>query len=224
MQFEEHALKLNASDFASRSEDKAKPQKRDSAGSSTRTIPIGERFWTDVEPGEYSISDYAVSMKLIHLLRHARIQREDDGAFEFWRTRDGLQKYFLHCHHWSGDKWKKSMAGGGGNKKIYQYCIGSSGVILYLRALQGHSGRSLIDPTLQDNVVTPSNFFQYIYHVGCAKFEQQTDSVLSACGSHGQTIRILIRSTSMHRVMHNTCIKHGRNNRTRYIGSTSVLL
>ena len=168
MQFEEYVLKLNASDFASRSEDKTKPQKRDSAGSSTRTIPIGERFGTDVEPGEYSISDYAVSMKLIHLLRHARIQREDDGAFEFWRTRDGLQKYFLHFHHWSDDKWKKSMAEGGGNKKIYQYCTASSGVILYLRALQGHSGRSLIDPTLQDNVVTPSNFFQYIYHVGCA--------------------------------------------------------
>ena len=39
---------------------------------------------------------------------------------------------------------------------------------LYLRALQGHSGRSLIDPTLQDIVVIPSNFFQCIYHVGCA--------------------------------------------------------
>ena len=39
---------------------------------------------------------------------------------------------------------------------------------MYLRALQGHSGRSLIDPTLQDNVVIPSNIFQYTYHVGCA--------------------------------------------------------
>ena len=105
---------------------------------------------------------------LNHLLRHARIQREDDGAIEFWRIKDDLQKYFLHCHHWSDDKWKKSMAGGGGNKKRYQYCIDSSGVILYLRALQGHSGLSLIVPTLQDNVVIPSNFFQYISHVGCA--------------------------------------------------------
>ena len=52
------------------------------------------------------------------------------------------------------------MAGGGGNKKRYQYCTDSSGTIVYLRALQGHSGRSLIDPTLQDNVVIPSNFFQ----------------------------------------------------------------
>ena len=39
---------------------------------------------------------------------------------------------------------------------------------MYLRALQGHSGRNLTDPTLQDNVVILSNFFQYTYHVGCA--------------------------------------------------------
>ena len=43
------------------------------------------------------------------------------------------------------------MAGGGGNKKIYQYFSDSSGAILYLRALQGHSGRNLIDPSIQDN-------------------------------------------------------------------------
>ena len=135
---------------------------------STRTILIGRRTWTDVEPGNYSLSDFAVSKKLIHLLRHARIQREDDGAIEYWRIKDDLQKYFLHCHHWSDDKWKKTMAGGGGNKKRYQYCTDSSGTILYLRALQGHSGRNLIDPTLQDNVLVPYNFFQYIYHVGCA--------------------------------------------------------
>ena len=109
-----------------------------------------------------------LAKKLIHLLRHARIQREDDGAVEFWRIKDNLQKHFQHCHHWSDDKWKKSMAGGGGNKKRYQYCIDLSGTILYLRALQGHSGRNLIDPTLQDNVVLESGIFHYIYHIGCA--------------------------------------------------------
>ena len=46
MQFEEYALKLNASDVASRSKAKAKPLKRDSASSSTRIFPIGERTWT----------------------------------------------------------------------------------------------------------------------------------------------------------------------------------
>ena len=39
---------------------------------------------------------------------------------------------------------------------------------MHLRALQGHSGRNLIDPSLQDNVIIQSIFFQYTYHVGCA--------------------------------------------------------
>ena len=83
VQFEEYALRLNASDCACRSKAKAKPQRRKLAGSSTRTIPIGERIWTDVEPGEYSISDYEVSKKLIRLLRHENLPREDDGTIEF---------------------------------------------------------------------------------------------------------------------------------------------
>ena len=70
MQFEEYALRLNASDFAIRSKTKAKPQRREPAGPAKRTIPIGERIWTDVERGEYSISHYEVSKELIHLLRH----------------------------------------------------------------------------------------------------------------------------------------------------------
>ena len=41
VQFEEHALRLNAGDFASRSKANAKPQRRELAGYSTRTIPIG---------------------------------------------------------------------------------------------------------------------------------------------------------------------------------------
>ena len=61
MQFEDYALKLNASDFASRSKVKAKPQRRSIASSSTRTIPIGERTWTDIEPQEFSLSEYSVS-------------------------------------------------------------------------------------------------------------------------------------------------------------------
>ena len=61
------------------------------------------------------------------------------------------------------------MAGGGGNNKRFQCCTGPSGQeILYLRALQGHSGRNPIDPTLQDNVLIPNNSFEYIYHIGCA--------------------------------------------------------
>ena len=120
VQLEEYALKLDAKDFACRSKAKAKPQRREPASSSPRTIPTGKRLWTDVEPGEYSPSGCAVSKKLIHLLRHAKLPSEDDGAVEFWRIEDNLQRHFPCCPHWSDDKWKKSMAGGGGNKKRIQ--------------------------------------------------------------------------------------------------------
>ena len=60
------------------------------------------------------------------------------------------------------------MTGEGGHKKRFQHCADSSGTILYLRALQGHSGRNLIDPSLQDNFVIPDDFFKYICHVACA--------------------------------------------------------
>ena len=70
MQFEDHALRLNANDFASRSKAKAKPQRRESASSSTKTVPIVERTWTDIETGKQSLSDYPMSKKLINL-RHA---------------------------------------------------------------------------------------------------------------------------------------------------------
>ena len=168
MQFEEYALKLNACYFASRSKAKAKPQRRDSASSSTRTLLIGERTWIYVEPGKYSLSDHSVSKKLIHLLRHGSLPRDNDGAIEFWRIKNNLRNHFVFCHHWSDQKWKSSMADGGGNKKIFQYCTDASGEILYFRALQGHSGRNLIDLSLQNNVVIPDGFFKYIYLVGCA--------------------------------------------------------
>ena len=105
----------------------------------------------------------------MYLLRHGQhVHREDDGAVQFWRIKEILQKYLPHCPHWSESKLKKSMARGGGNKKRYQYCTDSSGTFVFLRALQAHSGRNLVDPSLQDNVIIQTNFCQYIYHVGCA--------------------------------------------------------
>ena len=169
MQFEDYALRLNVSDFASRSKAKAKPQRRISASSSTKTFPIGKRIWTEIkEPQDYSPTEYSVSKKLTNLLRHGSLPREDDGAIECWRIKDYLQNHFVYSQHWFDEKWKSTMARGGGSKKRVQHCTDCSGEILYLRALQGHSRRNLIDPSLQDNVFIPDGFFKYIYHVGCA--------------------------------------------------------
>ena len=169
VQLEEYALKLDAKDFACRSKAKAKPQRRELAGSSPRIVPIGRPTWTDIEPGKYSFSDYEVSKKVMYLLRHSQhVHREEDGAVHFWRIKENLQNQFLYSPHESDSKWKAWLSGGGGKKRRFQYCTESSGTIVYFRPLQRHSGRNLIDPSLQDNVVIQSEFFQKIYHIGCA--------------------------------------------------------
>ena len=45
---------------------------------------------------------------------------------------------------------------------MYQYCSDNQGTIIYLRALQGHSGSNYAT----DNVLIGTGIFPYIYHVG----------------------------------------------------------
>ena len=91
VQLEEYALKLDAKDFACRSKAKAKPQRRELAGSSPSKVPIGRRTWTDIEPVKYSFSDFEVLKKVTYLLRHSQhVHREEDGAVHFWRIKESV--------------------------------------------------------------------------------------------------------------------------------------
>ena len=167
---EEQALQLDVKDFARRSKAKAKPQRREPAGYSPRIFPMNARNWIDIEPGKHSLSAYEISKKVIHLLRHSQqVHREEDGAVHFWRIKEHLQSQFAQIPYWSENRWKACLAaGGGGAKRRYQYCTDVSGIIVYLRAFQGHSGSNLIDPLLQDNVKIQSGFFHHVHHIGCA--------------------------------------------------------
>ena len=139
----------------------------------------------------------SVKKRMTTLLRHGP-SREEDGAIEFWRLKDDLRNEFENSQ--SDEMWKSKMAGGGGIKKRFQYCTDSSGhEILYLRALQGHSGRNPLDPSPQDNVLITNDFFEVIHHIGCAVSShsimnsglipggQKTDGILHVCGSNEQT-------------------------------------
>ena len=153
--------------FASRSKAKSKPRRPSTACSSSRTIHILERKWIDIEPGAQFVQAYQVAKRINTLLRHGELPREEHGAIEFWRLKHDLRNKFEYSQYWSDDVWKSKMTGDGGNKKRFQYCIDPSGQeILYFRALQGHSGRKIIHLTLQDNVLIPINFIEYIYHIG----------------------------------------------------------
>ena len=147
-QLEDQALQLDAQDFVSQAKAKAKPQRREPADSSSRIVPMDTRNWIDFEPGKYSLSEYEVSKKVIHLLRHSqKVHREEDGAVHFWRIKENLPNPFPKIPHWSDDRWKACLAAGGGAKRRFQYCNDDSGIIIYSQALQGHSGRNLTDPS-----------------------------------------------------------------------------
>ena len=55
-------------------------------------------------------------------------------------------------------------------RKGFKCCLNpnSSTHILYFRAIQGHCGGIAVDPELQDNVLLPKGFAEYIHHVGNA--------------------------------------------------------
>ena len=61
---EAFALKTDVFAFASRSKAEAKPRRPTSACSSTRTVSIRERIWTDIEPGAQCNQAYPVAKRL----------------------------------------------------------------------------------------------------------------------------------------------------------------
>ena len=107
-------------------------------------FPVHLRKWIDVKPGEQDNRSYPIAKKMITILRHEPLHREEDGAIEFRR---------LKSKHWSSRLWKSHMEKGGGCKKRFQYCT-------------DHQGEEILSPSLQDNVLIPNGFFEYIYHVG----------------------------------------------------------
>ena len=71
---------------------------------------------------------------------------------------------------WSLRTWLNKLQKGGPEKRFQYYLEPhSADIILYLRAIQGHSGGKHIDPTLQDNVLLPSDFAEHICHVGSSR-------------------------------------------------------
>ena len=163
---EEESVPTSSSVVAAKSKAKAKPQPRESNGMTT--VPLCERKWIDIEPSKQDLESYNLSKKVVNLLRHnQKLHREEDGAIQFYKIKFHLRDYHSQIQNWSDDRWKACLAAGGGSKRRYQCCsLKILGSIIYLRALQGHSGSNLIDTALQDNVLIGPGIFPYIDHVG----------------------------------------------------------
>ena len=162
---EEEAVPASSEVIAARSKAKAKPQPRESSG--TTAIPFSERIWIDIVPSKQDLDSHNLSKKVINLLRHnQKLHREQDGAVQFYKIKFHLRDYSFPVQNWSDNRWLACLAAGGGPKRRYQYCSDSLGSVIYLRALQGHSGDNIIGLAMQDHVLIAPGVFPYIYHVG----------------------------------------------------------
>ena len=193
---EEEAEPASSEVIAARSKAKAKPQPRESSG--TTTIPFNERIWIDIVPSKQDFDSHNLSKRVINLLRHnQKVNREQDGAVQFYKIKFLIRDYSLSTQNWSDNRWLACLAAGGGPKRRYQYCFDSVGSIIYLRALQGHSGDSIIDLAMQDHVLIFTwnislylpcrKQFQYLFNsqqridTWRSRIKQKTICVLLAC-------------------------------------------
>ena len=163
--YEETAESTSSEVIAARSKAKAKPQPRESSG--TTTLSLSERVWIDIVPSRQDNESHKVSKRVINILRHNQsVDREPDGAVQFYKIKFLVKEHTLSTQHWSDNRWLACLAAGGGPKRRYQYCPDYLGSIIYLRALQGHSGDSIIDLEMQDHVLIAPGIFPSVYHVG----------------------------------------------------------
>ena len=208
------ALKTNVLAFASRSNAKAKPWRRTSACSSTRTTPE-----------DYSPVAYPVSKRLSTLLRHGHLPRKDDGAIEFWRLKDCL-RYEL----WEFSTlvwWKVEVYNGKRRRKQENISIlyWSIRTRNYLSPRSSRSFRTLFHWSFITGQCVNSERFLRVHlpHLMCNQLALHhefrdwyredkiwaTDRQCSFCLwiQWTKNTRILTRSTWMHRVLHGTSRK-----------------
>ena len=217
---------------------KAKPQPRESSG--TETISLNERIWIDIVPSRQDYDSHKVSRRVINILRHNRdVNRERDGAVQFYKIKFLMRDHSLSTQNWSDNRWLACLAAGGGPKRRYQYCPDYLGSIIYLRALQGHSGDNIIDLEMQDHVLITPGIFPYVYHVG------SNFNILSILSnglipgglelSGRQSVFFLLLTQGMKiieiqkiliilcRVVLDTCKTRGKGTRIRYSGLILIM-
>ena len=146
----------------------AKPKLKPSSTSGSTLME--HRQWIDIEIQKSKDAHcFQVSKFITRLLRHSKQgKKKSSDDTGYWSYE--MKKQFANAPPWSLEKWISVLAKGGGQKKRFQYCVNPnySQKILYLRAIQGHSGGTM-NPALQDNVLLPEGFTEHMYHVGNGK-------------------------------------------------------
>ena len=110
---------------------------------------------------------WKVSNEVTKCSRHRELHRAVDGANVWCSLLPMLRREFETegAGVFSNSKWL-SLIHGGSDKHRFQYCLDSNENLMYIRAIQGHSGGALVDPELMNYVAIPLGWKEYLYHVG----------------------------------------------------------
>ena len=140
---EEEAVPASSEVIAARSKAKAKPQPRESSG--TTTIPFSERIWIDIVPSKQDLDSHNLSKRVVNLLRHnQKVHREQDGAVQFYKIKFHVRDYSLSTG--------QSMASLFGCRRRTQTKISVIALILW--------GQSFISELFKDILGTVSLIWQ----------------------------------------------------------------
>ena len=106
-------------------------------------------------------------MRLVR--RYDQDERETDGAVHWNSMGPKLRKPFRKAggQQFSDSDWLQYIYEGS-NKTRFQYCQNSRNILLYIRAIQGHTGGNLIAPELMGHVAIPYKWKEFLFHRGCS--------------------------------------------------------
>ena len=127
---------------------------------SKEVLLIGERKWNDIpacQDFRGHTFEAEVSKLVMRLVRHYdQDERETDGAVHWNSMGPKLRKAFEKAggHKFSDNDWLQKIYKGS-NKTRFRYCKNSRDVLLYIRAIQGHTGGNVIAPELMGHVAIP---------------------------------------------------------------------
>ena len=141
--------------------------------SSEELIPIETREWNDILACKHfkgKTFEAEVSTLVMRLVRrHDQDERETEGAVhlssmcpKLWEPlrKAGRQKF-------SDSDWLRYMYEGS-NKTVFQHCKNSNNSLLYIRAIQTHTGGNLIAPELMGHVAISYKWKDFLFHRGCS--------------------------------------------------------
>ena len=134
---------------------------------------IHQRVWEDLPADEYRNGykwEIRVSILVSKLVRHEHSRERDTDGPSHWTFMspkliirfqgDGGSNFT--DRDWINFTWK------GSTKTRFQYCQNSCNRLLYIRAIQGHTGGELIPPEMLGHVLILHNLKEFVFHRGCS--------------------------------------------------------